>query len=333
MNFNKVIGQKEILLSLKKSIANDTVGHAYIFSGPRGIGKRTVASIFSAMLLCSETISDDGGIDSCGKCYACRMFSSEANPDYKVIEPTGTSIKIEEARKIHSDVSIRPTYSKRKVYVINEAEKMTKEAQNSLLKILEEPPKYVTIILTTSNYTSLLETVRSRAVKFEFKKNEDSEVKNILKTDFSGNIKGADFIASYSNGIIGTAIKLAGSEDFIKLREETLGIINRLNSKNLLDVFEIYPFFNENKPEINTILDIMAMFYRDLLVTQSAGDGNLLINSDKKDIILVNAKEYKEHELIKNIEIIEVTRKYIMQNVNYQLCIEVMLMKIQEEND
>lgn len=332
MDFRQVIGQKKILSILNKSVIENRISHTYIFSGPSGIGKKTVANIFAAMLLCENIITDNEIPKTCEKCNSCKMLKSENNADFLVVEikPDDLSIKIEETRKIISDISIRPMYSKRKVYIINDAEMMTPQAQNCMLKVLENPPSYAVIILTTSNYGALLETVRSRAVRIEFENNDSADISNILKNELKDK-KGSEFIVSYSAGNIGTAIKLANSEEFIQIREDSFEILEKLKNKELIDVYESFLFFKNNKKEINSILDIMVLYYRDLLVFQSLGDCELLINSDKKGIILKDAAEYDKVEIIKNIEIIEETRNNLKQNANYQLGIEVMLMKLQEE--
>jgi len=327
MDFSTIIGQEDIIASLESSIAEKRVGHAYIFSGPRGVGKKTVARAFASALLCDRP---DFG-KSCGECLQCRMFASGSNPDYREIDSEGASIGVDSIREVQSDVVIRPAYSQRKVYLIIDAERMTVQAQNSLLKTLEEPPEYAVIMLTTSNYGALIDTVRSRAVKYALKNNTADEVREVLLSKYGSNLKSVDFITAYSGGIIGTALELAGSDEFISMREKTLEIILKLSKPGLAEIFDLYKFFEHNKDYVDTILDIMVLFYRDLLLMKKAAGENMLINSDKKDIILDSISNFSSEKLIKNIETVEIARRNIKQNANYQLSIEVMLMKLKEE--
>lgn len=327
VDFSGIIGQKEITDSLKNALKSGKTGHAYIFAGPRGIGKKTVARIFCSLLSCAE----NDGEKSCGKCLSCRLIENRSNPDYHEINPEDGSIGVDEIRGMLGDMVVRPMYSQKKVYLIIDAERMTVQAQNSLLKTLEEPPSYGVMVLTTSNYGALLETIRSRAIKYSFKKNSREEVKDLLGSKLQRNPGALDFVASYAGGIIGTALELAGSEEFGTLREKTLEILLKLRSSRLSDVFDNYAFFEANRDNIDLILDIALLFYRDVLVFKTTGNENLLINSDKKDIIFNNASVYSESRLMNCIENLESARRNIKQNANYQLSMEVMLMKLQEE--
>jgi len=327
VNFSDIIGQNEVVNSLKTLLKDDCTRHAYIFAGPEGIGKRLVAKTFAAALLCGERNS----FDSCEKCQSCLLFKSGTNPDFFVLVSEGRSIGVDEIRRMQQDVSIRPMYSAKKVYLIEEADKMTVQAQNCLLKTLEEPPGYAVIILTTKNSNSLLETIKSRSILYNFRKNTNEEVKTCVQQINVDNVSGIDFIVSYADGVPGKAIELIESEDFRSNRDKTIEVVLKLKKSKLMDVFETYGFFEENKENIDSILDIMLLFYRDLLIAKKTGNENMLINSDKKDIIIRNIDEFRIDELIKNIDVIEQARKNIKQNANYQLVIEVMLMKIQEE--
>lgn len=326
MNFDDIIGQNEVVNSLKAVLEDDSTRHAYIFSGPNGIGKRMVARIFAAALLCSTRNS----FVRCESCQPCLLFNSGTNPDFYVVEAEGSSISVDDIRKMQQDISIRPMYSGKKVYLIAEAEKMTVQAQNCLLKTLEEPPAYAVIILTASNSNSLLETIRSRSIIYNFRKNTDDEVKACILKEVE-DLKGLEFIVSYADGVPGKALTLLQSEDFRLIREKAVEVILRLRDSKLLEVFDIYDFFEENKDNIDPIFDIMLLFYRDLLIAKKSGNENILINSDKKDIILKNVDGFKASKLIENIAAVEEARRNIKQNANYQLVIEVMLMKLQEE--
>ncbi len=327
MDFNGIVGQNEIVEALKAQIKNNKIGHAYIFSGPSGIGKRTMAEVFSSILLCS----DQGSTKRCGSCQSCLLFDNNSNPDYYVLEAEEASIKIEGIRNMLHHISTRPLYSGRKIYLIPEAEKMTVQAQNCLLKTLEEPPDYTTIILTVVSYESLLETIRSRCVRYNFKKNTFSEVREFLKVRFGANIDGIDYATSYSDGVIGRALDIWESDGFKEMRDKLFDIILKLNESKLIDVFNVYSFFDDNKDIIDSVLDLMLVFYRDFLVFRKTGNENVLINSDKKDIILNNMGRFSEEKLHHNIKVIENAYSNIKRNANYQLAIEVMLMKLQEE--
>ncbi len=327
MDFDGIVGQKEIKEALMAAVQTGKVGHAYILSGPRGIGKKSVARIFAKQLLCQEL--KDG--KCCNGCMPCRLLANGTNPDFSEINPEEGSIGVEEIRKIHSEINIRPLYSNKKVYLIADAERMTVQAQNSLLKTLEEPPSYGVILLTVSNYGALLETIRSRAVKYSFRKNSPEEVKTLLKAKFGHSPQNLEFIAAYADGIIGSALELAGSEEFIRLRQDVLDIVQKLESSKLSEILKLYGFFEDNKSDVDTVLDIMLLFYRDLLAFKNTGDEYVLINSDKKDIILNSVSAYTTARITRNIDLIEAARRNIKQNANYQLSIEVMLMKLQEE--
>jgi DNA polymerase-3 subunit delta' len=327
VEFSNVIGQDNIKDSLINSIYKDTVSHAYIFSGPVGIGKKTMARVFAGSLLCSSFSNGN----KCNKCLPCRMIAEGSNPDYREIKTDAASIGVDDIRSIQSDIIIKPMYSTRKVYLIIDADKMTSQAQNCLLKTLEEPPYYAVIVLTTSNYDSLIGTVRSRAVKYNFQKNTYQQVRQLLDTIPGPQAEEKDFIASYADGVIGTAIMLAQSEEFVRLRDEVSKVVFNIQNCKMKEILSMYDFFENNKESISTILDVMTLFYRDLLVVKKTTGENVLINRDKKDIIFNNAVSFSTGKLIKNIETIESTRRNIRKNANYRLSIEIMLMKLQEE--
>ncbi|HOV27542.1 MAG TPA: DNA polymerase III subunit delta' C-terminal domain-containing protein [Pseudobacteroides sp.] len=312
---------------LENSIKANKVFHAYAFTGPKGIGKKTFAKAYSGLLLCQKQSGDE----KCGQCFACKTFDSNTNPDIHIIDPGDGSISVEEIRSMQNDVIIKPLYSARKVYLIFEADKMTVQAQNCLLKTLEEPPSYAVIILTASNYEALMETIRSRVLRLSFKKYSNDELKAIIERNLDKPVDNIDFVLSFSDGIAGNALEIAGSEEFIRLREETIQVVLSLHNNNVDESFKAMNFMADNKGVIDTVLDIMMTFFRDLLIYKKTGDEKMLINSDKKGIILNNVDKFTLKRLGESIELIENTKRILQQNANFQLSMEVMLMKLQEE--
>jgi DNA polymerase-3 subunit delta' len=354
MDFDGIIGQKQVVGSLKRAFAESRIPHAYIFTGPAGIGKKTIAHLFAGLLLCENPQSGA----ACGLCHGCLLYENGSNPDYRRINTEEASIGVDMIRGIQGDVSIRPMYSKRKVYIIEDAGKMTDQAQNCLLKTFEEPPQYVVVILLAANYEMLLETIRSRAQRLNFTKYTYEQVCQALAEKYgrgSGSIGGQltqsmtspgrmgeqltqsvtspgslELAAGYADGNIGLALELAASGEFTLLREKTIELLAGVAKGRMEDILEFTAFMEENKDSAELLIGTILLYYRDLLVVCETGNEKMLINSDKKDIIFNNARMYRSSRLLDNITAIEATRRALKQNANYQLAIDNMLIKLRE---
>jgi len=323
MTEREITVQKEVINYLKNISAEGKVGHAYVFCGPRGIGKRTVAGMFAAMLLCGS----DSGIKPCGGCTACRLYRNGTNPDFKKVTAENSGAGVDEIRKALSEMIIKPVYSPRKVFVIEDADELTVQAQNSMLKTLEEPPEYAVLVLTASNYNALLETIRSRVTRINLKRNSYSEVRSIIEKHLDNN-KESEAIASWSGGVPGKALQMALSPELRAIREKTFEMLEILEEKGLDALAESASFFEENRSNVDIILETMESYYRDIIVATETGNENLLINKDKNDIIFNKTGRHSSHNLASRVCRIADLRRDLKQNANYALSVENMLIRI-----
>ncbi len=327
MDFSGIIGQKEVVGSLERALSENRVGHAYIFTGPAGMGKKTIAHLFAGLLLCDAP--KDG--KTCGKCIPCQLFENDSNPDFHSIDTDETSIGVDMIRGVQGDVAIKPMYSKRKVYIVEDASKMTEQAQNCLLKTFEEPPEYVVIILLTANYEALLETVRSRAQQLHFKKYTRDQVRQALTTILGKEEGKAGLAIDYADGNIGLALELAGSGDFSRLREHVLALLPGVEKGKTASILEFTALIEENRDSAGLLLDIMLLYYRDLLIMCETGNENMLINSDKKDMIFNNAQMRTSRGVVGRIDALEAARRALKQNANMQLVVDNLLISLRED--
>ena len=235
MIFENIIGNEKNKELLNQIIRTNNIAHSYMFIGKESIGKMLFAKEFAKAILC---INDS---KPCGECKSCIEFESSNNPDFEIIEPDGNNIKIEQIRELIKKVYEKPIVSNKKVYIINDSNLMTKEAQNSLLKTLEEPPEYVTIILIASNENLFLPTIKSRCTKIMFRKLTDSELKTILERKYNKlNIQ--ELMLKIADGSVNKAVSLEGKEELynkvnrIYSSLENVNIIELINSKE--DIFK-----------------------------------------------------------------------------------------------
>jgi DNA polymerase-3 subunit delta' len=326
LKISDIIGQDKIKDILKNSIINNKVSHAYIFSGEKGIGKKTFAKIFADVLLCNN---NERG-ERCNTCNICKMLDGKTSPDFISIDHKNTTIGIDEIRNIKSHANIVPMYSSRKIYIIEDAERITPQGQNSLLKLFEEPPEYTTIILTTSKYDSLLETIRSRAVKMSFSRNSHLEVKQYIQKTYE-NLENKSFIISYANGVIGKAKEIIEDDDFLQNRNELVNILSGIIDKRNFNLAKTSVFFEENKEVFPSLMDILEGFLRDMLILKYESNEKMLINFDKKDIMLRSNGKVTVENIINCIEVIENTKEYIKTNTNFSLAVDVLIIKLREE--
>ncbi len=325
MSFNNIIGHEKIIENFKNAVKNGHVAHSYIFEGPRSIGKKTMAIALGKTLLCEKKQSQ-----ACGVCTSCMQFKNENQPDFKIISTEESSIKVEEIRALEKDISIRPFSGDRKIYIICGAEKMTVAAQNSFLKTLEEPPEYAVIILTTENKEKLLPTIVSRCQTVVFKPTSSSRIEKFLMAQFNESQEEASFIANFSNGVVGRAVKLTQSEKFKMLRDETIKAIDTTVMQSKEKIFTTREFFDKNKDDIEEILDMMLFYFRDVVIYGETSSVKHIINKDKIDFIETHYNQLEKSALHDIIEAVLETKDNIDLKVNFSLNIEMMLLEIQE---
>ena len=227
--FEKIIGNEKNKTILKKALELNKTSHSYLFWGTEGIGKKKIALEFAKKLLCLTPNEEN-----C-RCKACIEFDSNNNPDFMMIEPQDGKVKIDQIREMQRKVAEKPIVSDNKVYIIDDSDTMTSEAQNCLLKTLEEPPEYVTIILICSNEDNMLSTIKSRCTRIHFENLEISEVKGYIKQNYPEieiddsiiNLSQGNILKSFKNKDVIDIVKM--SEEIYKAKEEIYSVLEYMN--------------------------------------------------------------------------------------------------------
>lgn len=325
MDFQSIVGQEGTIKYLIQSIQANRVGHAYIFDGQEGSGKKTIAHVFAKAVLCQQFQSD-----VCGKCPACLKVDSKNHPDLKFIEREKLHIVDEQIEAMQQDLSLRPYESHRKIYIIDDADTMTDRAQNRLLKTLEEPPQYGLIILLSTNVYRFLSTIRSRCQIIKLNRLPFAQIEEYLKQFHQVSPGEARILAAFSDGFLGKAMRLKESQEFQSERENVIKLIEKLLRKEPLQSFPLIEFFKTNRKNIEEILDLMLIWFRDMLLLNETGSEKLLINLDQKSRLEKHMESIQKERIPYIIEQIEEAKRNIKANVNFELAIEVMLLRIQE---
>ena len=309
MYFENIIGQEFAKKYMTNSIKNNKISHAYIFEGMDGIGKKKFAEEFSKILFKGTSI--------------------DVNPDCISINPDGNSIKIAQIRKLQSDIIIKP-HKDYKIYIINQSEKMTMEAQNTLLKTLEEPPRYAIIILITNNKERLLDTVKSRCETIKFTPISQSDLKLYLMNTKGIDEQRATLLATFSRGSMEKALELSDSAEFSIIREDIQKYIEIIMDKNMSEVLNIASDLEKYKSSIISLLDMMLNYFRDMMFLKEGFGKNMIINIDKIIFIQNMSNKITYSQLSKIIDIIEETKKRIKSNCNFNTNMQVMALNIYE---
>ncbi len=325
MSLKDVIGQERVIQGLHKSLKENNLFHAYIFEGPNGMGKRFTAINFAKALLCQSPTK----YDACESCRSCKKMNTHNHPDYYYID-SEDSIKDGQIEEIQKIMSKKPYESENTVFIINDADTMTPRAQNRLLKTLEEPNINNIMILLTENLNRILPTVSSRCMILKFKPVIDEMMCSYLMKRYSIDFKDSKILTAYSQGRIGIANNMYNSEDFKEKRNKSLSIVQRMTQLDE-EFFNIISELDNQKNHIFEFLDMIEYWYRDMVMILSAGcHEDLLMNVDHVDTLLQEANKIGYEKAIRIISLIEVAKKEISMNLNFNLVIKNMLFKIQE---
>jgi DNA polymerase-3 subunit delta' len=266
MVFDDIVGQYNVIRSIKNSIKYNRVAHAYLFCGPDGVGKSVAASILASALNCKEST-----VDPCGKCPSCIRAGDGNHPDIIHVKTQKATIHVNEVRELQRDMQKKPYEKGVKVYIIHDAEKMNAEAQNCLLKTLEEPPEHVTIILLSKSQYSMLSTIVSRCQVLKFARAPEKDIENYLTGKLNISPKQAAMAAAYSDGYVGKALSFLNDDDFKNVREEVVEISKKIYENDKHYALSRIDYFIDNKDKIDMILDIMLCWFRDIGIFMESG--------------------------------------------------------------
>ncbi len=327
--FDDIIGQEHIKEHLRVSLTSGKISQAYLITGESMQGKEFIARIFANALVCEDPV---GGVDPCGKCKACIQAASRNHPDIiTVTHDKPNTVSVDDVRtQIVSDAQIKPYQSRWKIYIMNEAEKMTPQAQNALLKTLEEPPEYVVILLLSTSKSAMLSTVISRCVQLDMRPVEDRVVKKYLMTEVKVPDYRADICTAFARGNIGKARSLAVSEDFESIKEDAIRVVKHIRSMDTSDLINTLKKLTDYKVTFNDLLDIMMIWYRDVLLYKATMDEEAIVFREEKESIIKEAGSDSYEGIEKILKIIEKTKQRIKANVNFELAMELMLLTIKE---
>ena len=325
--FGDIIGHEQIITHLRSAIALDMVSHAYILNGPEYSGKMMLAEAFAMALQC-----EGEGERPCLECRSCRQAMDHNQPDIiYVSHEKPNTIGVDDIRtQINNDIVIKPYSSRYKVYIVDEAEKMNQQAQNALLKTIEEPPAYAVILLLTTNADSFLPTILSRCITLNLKAVKEDVIRNYLMQNYQIPDYQADICAAFSQGNVGRAVKLASSTDFTELKASVLQLMKRLSDIDLYEMTAAVKQIEEYKLTIKDYFDLMMIWFRDVLYFKATGDVNGLIFKDEVYDIKKQAEKRSYQGIETILKALETAGVRVSANVNFDLVIELLLLTIKE---
>jgi DNA polymerase-3 subunit delta' len=325
-SFNDVIGHKDIISHMKNAYTMGKVSHAYILEGDEGMGKKLLTNCFVKLLQCENPI----GTSPCGSCSSCVQIDSNNHPDIIYVKPSKISgYGVDDVRtQIVKDINIKPYQSKYKIYIIDEADKMNVQAQNSILKTIEDPPSYGLFFLLATNSQKFLQTVLSRAVKMNLKPVSIKHIERYLLKEWGVSTTQAKVFSSFSRGNLGKALKLQGSESFTNNREEMVKLLDIFINGKEYDIMDAVKLLENHKEDINEILEILISLIRDILFYKETLSNEGIIHQDIEVRIVKLSQNVKPIKLVRLVQNIYELTSQLRLNVNYSPSILTMLTNV-----
>lgn len=328
--FRDVVGHESIIGHFKSSIEQGKVAHAYLIHGEKGTGKKMLAGLFAKTLQCEA-----GGTDPCGTCRSCIQCDSGNQPDIIwVTHEKPTVISVDDIREqVNNDIIIKPYSSRYKIYIISEAELMNPQAQNALLKTIEEPPEYAIIMLLTNNLDKMLPTILSRCITLNLKPVGELDMMEYLSRMGIPQAK-AKFCVGFAFGNLGKAVRLATSEEYNEIKHDCVQVLKDINRMEIYDLIDAVKKMSKYKLDIYDYLDIMMMWYRDILMLKVSGSPDKLLFKEEYATLKQQAN-YISYEGIENVlKALDKVKVRLEANVNFDIAMELLLLTIKEnQND
>lgn len=323
----KVLGHEEVIKHLQNAAAMDKVSHSYIFAGEKGSGKKLLAKLFAMTLQCEKH-----GKEPCLQCSSCKKAMNRNHPDIiYVSHEKPNSIGIEDIREqLIADVDIKPYTGPYKVYIVDEAEKLTVQAQNALLKTIEEPPAYAVIMLLVNNGATLLPTIASRCVTLNFKPVRDEVIKKYLMEELHVPDYQAEVSVAFAQGNVGRAKQIATAEDFAEMMEAAFRILKKGKDMEVYEMVDAIKLLSEQKHTVYEYLDLFLVWFRDVLMFKATNQIDGLVFRQEYNDIKSHADVSSYEGLETIIKAIETAKQRLQANVNFDLTMELLFLTIRE---
>ena len=322
MKIDDIAGQTVALTHLKKALKKDQISHAYMLIGEPGMGKKTIAESFAESILCEER--KPGEYEHCGKCRSCHQVETGNHPDcIFVTHEKSNLISVDEIREqLVSDVEIKPYQGSKKVYIVPDAEMMNEQAQNALLKTLEEPPEYAVIILLVANADLMLPTLLSRSIKLPLAPLPDQVIEEKLIKDYYIQKYRTSSIVKFARGNLGRAIEMSENDDFIEDKNTASDIMKKVVKTESYQWKDWIDELSKDKVRLPFFLGLFMDWYRDILMAKSGAGRERQMFADEESVITEEAGEYDYEGLKYCIEAIEDAQAKVRANVKLSLVLE-----------
>ena len=326
-NYSDIIGHEDIVKHFKSSIELGKISHAYILNGEKGSGKKTLAAVVAKSLQC-----ESGEADPCGTCKSCLQAESGNQPDIIwVTHEKPNVISVDEIRtQILNDIELKPYSSRYKIYIVPDAQLMNTQAQNAILKTLEEPPEYAIIMLLTNNVDKFLPTIISRCIVLNFRPVEPLHMVDYLVNQIGIDREKARFCTDFAQGNLGKAVRLAISPDYNEIKEDSLRLLRRIQDMDMDEIIQAVRNMGKYKLDITDYIDIMTMWFRDLLMVKISKSPNKLIFKDEFSVMKKQASHVSYEGLEEILQALDKLKIRLEANVNFDIAMELMLLTMKE---
>ena len=324
-SFSEIVGHEQIKEHMQAAIRDKKPFHAYLFQGEEGVGKEALARTFAAGLQCQSESADK----PCKECVSCRQMESGNQPDVIWVTREKASLGVDEIREqLCNTMDIKPFSSPYKIYLVPESEKMTEAAQNALLKTIEEPPEYGIVILMTSNISALLPTIQSRCLTMEFRPLSTAVVESYVKEHCQVPDYQARASAAFAQGNLGKAMRYAKSEDFIERKDHIISLLRHVEQMDLSEMLAVIKDLGTRKDEVRDYIDLMVLWYRDVLLFKATKDINQLLFQDEASYISREASHRSYEKIEEILQAFEKAKVRLRANVNFDITMELMLLTL-----
>lgn len=330
MKFSEVIGQENAKKLLSLAVKNDVISHAYILSGEEGSGKMMLAEAFAAALMCER---QDG--EACGQCDCCKQTMNRNNPDViYVTHEKPTIISIEEIRdQVNNAVVVKPYKAKHKLFIVDDAQLIQEKGQNALLKTIEEPPEYATIMLLTTNANAFLPTILSRCIQIEMKPVKDELIKEHLMMKHDVVDYQADICTAFAQGNVGKAISLAFDVEFSERKDRLIDFLIHIKSYGLYEISNFIKEMSEDKIIVEETLSLITLWMKDVLLYKTVGQRDRLIFKKEADKIIKMAEKYSYEGINNVVSSVDEARDRLRYNVSFENTMELLFYNIKENTN